>query len=109
MDFKQIFGKRLKKYRLSLNMSQEIFAERVGLSRNTISRAETGVSSPTAENLSKIRTSLNTDLNRLLDFNDNNNLETIELVQNKLRILNENELLEIDSHIDAIIKENTGE
>lgn len=42
MRDKATFGLILKKRRQQLGLSQEAFAEKVGVARNTIARAETG-------------------------------------------------------------------
>lgn len=48
---KRTLGEKLKNYRISCNMTQEIVAERLGVSRQAVSKWEMGVSEPSTSNL----------------------------------------------------------
>jgi len=59
MSIRKNFGKELQKLRELSGLSQEELAEKIGVSRNTISRAETGRNLPNPKNLEKIQRYLN--------------------------------------------------
>ena len=60
-------GKKIKDARLSLNMTQEDLAKRIGVSKNAISNYENGVSTPKLELLCAIMKHLEVDANYLYD------------------------------------------
>lgn len=51
-------GKRIKKARKDLNLTQEELAEKVGMHYTTISRIETGDSNPPVQTIAKIAKAL---------------------------------------------------
>jgi len=66
-----MFGKNIKFYRNLKRWSQEILAEKVGVSKNTICEIETGKKFVHAERLSKFSEVFNVDVNKLfLSEND---------------------------------------
>ncbi|MCR5350799.1 MAG: helix-turn-helix domain-containing protein [Acholeplasmatales bacterium] len=67
MDLKTI-GERIKELRLKNSMSQEAFAEKIGLDRSYICRIESGQKNLTLETLIKICEGLNVSLKELFDF-----------------------------------------
>lgn len=54
MDIVKVFGTNVRKYRLSMNVSQEKFAEMTGLHRTYISDIERFQRSISLENIQKI-------------------------------------------------------
>jgi transcriptional regulator with XRE-family HTH domain len=56
------FGQNLKKYRVKKGLSQEEFAEKVGLHRTYISAVERGRRSIALENINKIALALEIDV-----------------------------------------------
>ena len=67
MDLKTI-GERIKELRLKNSMSQEEFAEKIGLDRSYICRIESGQKNLTLETLIKICEGLNVSLKELFEF-----------------------------------------
>lgn len=57
-NIKQIFGKNVRAYRLSINLSQEKLAELSGLHRTYISAVERGERSISLDNIKKISDAL---------------------------------------------------
>lgn len=58
MDIIKVFSSNLRKYRTSLGISQEAFAEKAGLHRTYISAIECGKRSIALENVQKIADAL---------------------------------------------------
>lgn len=54
MSYREMIGYRVRKFRVSQNLSREKFAEIVGLSPNFITKLEYGDSNPSADSLAKI-------------------------------------------------------
>ncbi len=50
-DMKRSLGETLKQHRISSKMSQEFVAEAIGVSRQAVSKWETGVTDPSTSNL----------------------------------------------------------
>ncbi|MCD7780117.1 MAG: helix-turn-helix domain-containing protein [Candidatus Gastranaerophilales bacterium] len=64
------FGKKVKKYRKLLNLTQQQLADKCGCSAQTISGTETGYSFPSSDILFKLSFSLNVPLAYLFNFDD---------------------------------------
>lgn len=60
-------GNQIKKYRQSIKLTQEELAEKIYVTRQTVSNWERGLSLPDVDMLSKIANVLETDVNILLD------------------------------------------
>ena len=65
MDIKKVFANNVKKYRNSLGISQEKFAERAGLHRTYISAVESQRRSISLDNIQKIADALGIDTYKL--------------------------------------------
>ena len=65
-ELKNIFGQNVKIRRKRMGLSQELLAEKVNLSRNTISDIETGQKFATAETLVLLAQALETEAYELL-------------------------------------------
>ena len=74
---KKQFGARIKELREKKGISQEQLAEMVSMESRHISRIETGKSFTTIENISKIASALNVDINMLFSFKHKNTREFI--------------------------------
>lgn len=64
------FGKRVREERLILKLSQEEFAEKVGVHRTYIGMIERAEKNITLENIEKIAKALKLSLNRLMSFEE---------------------------------------
>ena len=62
----KVFGSNLKRMRKQKRISQQRFAESVGVSQRTVSHYERGESQPTLECLCRIADSLETSVDELL-------------------------------------------
>ena len=62
------FGQRLKAIRLARKLSQEQFAELLGISVDFLSLIERGINAPSFENLDAFSTQLKIPLSALFDF-----------------------------------------
>ena len=98
MSIKKQFGKQIAEYRSKLDLSQEKLAELIGVSRNTISRIERGLTFPRNENLAKIRKILNLEDTDLIKD------KKLSLIFDKLSLLNEKDLDLINTMLDTLIK-----
>lgn len=79
-DLMNTIGEKIKQLRLNKNWTQAELAERSSLSRNSIYKYETGISSPTATALQKIADALNIHLSALLpDLNKYEEVKSIDL------------------------------
>ena len=72
-NIKKLFGSKIKSLRKSLNLSQEEFAEKIGLERDTISKIENGKRFPSCKTLEKIAQVFNIKYSDLFNFNDFDN------------------------------------
>lgn len=71
-------GKRIRKYRENLELSQKQLAEKIGVSNSRVSNWEQGINRPDADMLAELCVALNVSPSLLLgvhlstdDFNDN--------------------------------------
>lgn len=67
-DIKSLFGKHLRKLRLSKKLTQEELAEKAGLHSTYIGQIERGVRNPSLINLYKIAKALNITAGELMPF-----------------------------------------
>ena len=72
MDIIKVFSSNVKKYRLSLGLSQEQFAEKCGLHRTYISSVERFQRNVSLENIQKIADALGADTYKLFIEEDPN-------------------------------------
>jgi len=71
MDIVRVFGSNLKKYRTTLGLSQEVFAEKCGLHRTYISAIECYRRSIALENIQRIADALEIETYKLFLEEDN--------------------------------------
>lgn len=69
-ESKELFGLQLKKLRRQMNISQEEFAYRVGVSVMTAGRWERGENGPEFDRLEDIARTLGVRMRDLFDFGD---------------------------------------
>lgn len=72
MDIIKVFSSNVRKYRLSLGLSQEQFAEICGLHRTYISSVERFQRNVSLENVQKIAAALRIDVYKLFLEDDTN-------------------------------------
>lgn len=68
MDIKQAVGKRIRELRNKLGVSQEEFADMVGLDRTYITSVECGKRNISIVNVEKITNALNVTLSEFFNF-----------------------------------------
>ena len=68
MDIKQAVGKRIRELRNKLSVSQEEFADMVGLDRTYITSVECGKRNISIVNVEKIANALNVTLSEFFNF-----------------------------------------
>ncbi len=83
MDLKKSFGARIKEIRESRSLNQEQLAELLNIESRHLSRIETGKCFTTIENIQKIATALNVDIQQLFNFEHKNNREYLILKINE--------------------------
>ena len=105
MGIKKLLGKRIAEIRKSLNLSQENFAEKIGMSRNSLSLIERGINLPAGENIDKIHNCFNISYSELFNFNEKSNSKTTEIIS-KIKMIKEDNLYLIEALINALISEN---
>mgnify|MGYP002856129757 CR=1 FL=1 len=92
MSLKENFGKRIKLLREAAMLTQEDFAESVGIHRNTLARIEGGENFVSTDTLEDIAKALNVEVYELFMFNQTQKQDTIKALKLNLEELNENEL-----------------
>lgn len=97
MRDKATFGLIMQRRRKQLGFTQEAFAEKVGLARNTIARAETGASFPNHENYLKICAALG------IEPNEKINNSKIKQISAKLEMLDDSALDFVNAILDTYI------
>ena len=65
------FGENFKKIRKQWGISQKLVADKLGVHQSNVSDWENDVSRPEYENLIKLAVLFNTDLNDLLNYEEN--------------------------------------
>ena len=67
-DLKVKFGKRLRKLRRNMDLTQEELAERVGVSSNFIGQVERGTNAPSFDVLAKLAEVLEVEVEEFFQF-----------------------------------------
>lgn len=102
MNIKIKLGLKLKEIRKNLKLSQEKFAELIGISRHSLSEIERGVNFTSAETLENIHKNLDIDYNELFSFDKKEHKRINDLIL-KIKMLNQSELDLIEPMIDTLI------
>jgi len=93
MNFKKLFGERVRHYRKLSNLSQEKLAELVGMSPNTISYIENGKTNISFAKLPVFSTALNVKTYQFfIDVNCNPDTKRIDKINELLNTANEKQL-----------------
>ena len=86
------FGEKLSSLRKQSNLTQSDLADKLNVSRQAVTKWEKGLGLPDVDNLSKIASIFNTNIDNLLDykiesivFNNENTYETINKENSKLK------------------------
>lgn len=104
MSLKINFGKRIKELRESLLMSQEAFAEKIGVHRNTLARIESGENFVSLATLENIKTALNVEYEDLFTFNNEIKKDHCKAFYLKFNELNEADAKYFLTNINAYLK-----
>lgn len=98
-------GERIRKRRQKMKLSQESFAEKAGISVNTVSRIEGGQTAMSVEIFRKMIEILETDANLLLgkEGGGTENLESIQEVLYRIQKMEWKEQKIIMQTIDSLI------
>lgn len=109
-NIKQKIAKNLKNFRESLSLSQDDFAEKIGLSKDTIGKIEKSKSSLTLNVLSKIVSTFNVKPAYFYPFENaqfsDSKTEKIEAISENLKNFDDNELILINEMINSLKKYN---
>lgn len=84
VDFKKCLGLKIKTYRNRLNLTQEMFLEKIGVTQRQISLIELGKSFPSPKTLLNIVSILNCSLKDLFDIENFNNIKELKTELNKI-------------------------
>ncbi len=104
-DYKTLLNSNIKKLRKEFNLSRDEFAEKVGVSTDTICNLENNRYAPKPETIDKICSAYNVQYFELLapeKFSDKKDI--ISFINLKLNTLNENDLNKLSDIIDIFKK-----
>lgn len=104
MSLTKDFGKRIKELREALFMSQETFAEKIGIHRNSLVRIETGEGFASLQTLEKIHDVLQIPYSELFKFDEQPKKDSSKAFLYKLNDLNEADTEYFLTNINAYIK-----
>lgn len=104
MKYQELLAKNIKKLRLKNNLTQEVFAEKIGLTTNGVSNIERNRYQPTAETIDKICRTFNISPAELLLIPPDNNKEIIENIITLLSACPTKKLKKIYEMIQLMIK-----
>ena len=99
-----LIGKRIKKRRKRLDMTQEQVAECVDVSSQHMSNIERAVSIPSTEVIMKLAVALDTTPDEFLVGSYKCPGENWKAVADKLRLLNDRQLDLLDSFVDWMVE-----
>ena len=99
-----LIGKRIKKRRKRLDMTQEQVAECVDVSSQHMSHIERAVSIPSTEVIMKLAVALDTTPDEFLVGSGKFPGENWKAVADKLRLLNDRQLDLLDSFVDWMVE-----
>ena len=108
MSLVKNFGNRIKMLRESIDMTQECFAEAIGIHRNSLVKIEHGVGFASVETLEKFHELLEISYSELFDFNEKPQKNPYKKFMLSLKKLNDSDLEYFQTCIDAYIKTKQG-
>ncbi len=101
MDTIENIAKKLRKYRLDRQQSQEVFADEVGVTRNTISNIENAVGFPNIQSIEKICKHLNITYEEFLEPTETHS-DLYNIVNAKIKKLDKEKIKLVNKFIDTI-------
>ena len=104
MTLKKDFGKKIKELREALFLSQEAFAEKIGIHRNTLARIESGENFVSYETLEAMKEALGVEYKDLFAFDTPVQKDPLKAFKLKLAELNENDAKYFLTSINAYLK-----
>ena len=105
MDYKTIINSGIKRLRINLNITQDKFAEYIGLSVQGLRNIEQNKYQPTSDTINNICRVFNIEpIDLLLPDKSNEELNIIEKINLKLKGSSKEELQRINDVIDLIRK-----
>lgn len=104
MDYQELINKNIKALRQKHHLTQEVFAERIGISLQGLSNIERNRYQPTAETIDKICKAFNLLPVQLLLTTTNSNQEIIDNITNLLKSCSTQKLNKIYEIIKIIIR-----
>lgn len=114
VDFNEKLGSKIKKYRMSIKMTQAEFAERLGVTGASVSAYENGTRQPSFDVLVKIANILGTTTDNLLGRtkNEDKSVDVSKLTDGQIRTVKEmvstyaryNEMYKLISEDDKLNK-----
>ncbi len=105
MDIKKLLGKRLRTIREVRNLSQELLAEKINMSPNSISKVERGLHFISPALLEKLCEFYNVEPEYFFKFDSNmtnNDFEKLDYIIKKLKSLNSIDLSYICKFIESL-------
>ena len=88
MNRENYIGNRIRELRKSYGLTQEQFAEKVGLDNKYLSKIENGLHLPTYKTLQKISEALNEEFDFLNVYSLNQNIKPNPILIKSMKILN---------------------
>lgn len=104
MKYQELLAKNIKNLRLKNNLTQENFAEKIGLSLNGVSNIERNRYQPTAETIDRICKAFNITPAELLLVPNDSNKEIIENIVALLSACPTKKLKKIYEMIQLMVK-----
>ena len=104
MKYQELLAKNIKELRLKNNLTQEAFAEKIGLTTNGVSNIERNRYQPTAETIDRICKSFKITPAELLLVPTDSNKDIIENIIALLSVCPTKKLKKIYEMIQLIIK-----
>ena len=104
MNYQKLINENIKKLRLEHQMTQEEFAEKVGISMQGLSNIERNKYQPTADTIDKICEAFAISPTKLLLIDTNNNYELIENIKSLLLQCSSKKLKQIYDIVKILVK-----
>ena len=105
-DISKLIGKRIQRFRIQRNMSQETLALAAEIHPAYFGRVERGERCPTVDTLFKISQGLKVPLSELLDISAEikpTNIQAFDRIKNAMMELSEREAIEIAEIVEKIV------
>ena len=92
MSLQKQFGNKIKELRKAYSYSQEEFAEKLGIHRNSLVKIENGQGFASAETIENIHNFLNISYNELFNFSEKVEKNSLKAIILKLRDLSDDDI-----------------